>query len=176
MNPESAEITKLAINCFITMKISFCNMIGDIADKTTSADKFTILDAVGTDSRIGKKYFKPGYGFGGPCFPRDNKALGNYSKSVDVNPLLMTATDEYNSYHSDIIVEKFLEENQDNYVFEDVAYKENCPVPIIEHSQKLLVAFRLTKAGKKVTIKDRKKIIAEVQKEYGSTFDYIITD
>lgn len=54
-------------------------MIGDIADLTDGADKHEILDCVGADSRIGHKYLRPGYGFGGPCFPRDNRALGSYA-------------------------------------------------------------------------------------------------
>jgi UDP-glucose 6-dehydrogenase len=38
MSAESAEICKIAINCFITMKISYCNMVGDIADRTSGND------------------------------------------------------------------------------------------------------------------------------------------
>lgn len=83
MSPSSAEVCKLSINCFVTTKISFANMIGDIADRTPGADKEDILHAVGSDSRIGQKCLKPGYGFGGPCFPRDNRALVDmHHKSV----------------------------------------------------------------------------------------------
>ena len=70
MTPSSAEICKLSVNCFVTTKISFANMIGDIADRTPGADKYEILRAVGSDSRIGGNYLMPGYGYGGPCFPR----------------------------------------------------------------------------------------------------------
>jgi len=62
MSPESAEICKLAINCFITTKIAFANMIGDTADSTEGANKEDILEAIGCDSRIGSKCLKPGYG------------------------------------------------------------------------------------------------------------------
>merc|ERR1711865_1251885 len=55
MAAESAEICKIAINCFITTKISYCNMVGDIADRTPGAEKNEILQAVGADSRIGTK-------------------------------------------------------------------------------------------------------------------------
>jgi UDPglucose 6-dehydrogenase len=48
-------------------------MIGDIADMTEGADKVAIMKALGYDSRIGPKYSSPGYGYGGPCFPRDNR-------------------------------------------------------------------------------------------------------
>ena len=34
MSPESAEICKLGVNCFITMKIAYSNLIGDISDRT----------------------------------------------------------------------------------------------------------------------------------------------
>jgi UDPglucose 6-dehydrogenase len=56
-------------------------MIGDIADGTPGANKFDILATIGKDSRVGYKYLKPGYGYGGPCFPRDNKALSQHSLS-----------------------------------------------------------------------------------------------
>ncbi len=66
-------------------------MIADIADKTSGADKFDILGAVGQDSRVGTKCLKPGYGFGGPCFPRDNRALFWYAKSKH-KPIFITIT------------------------------------------------------------------------------------
>jgi len=173
MSPESAELTKLSINCFITMKISYANMIGDIADRTSGANKFDVLNAVGHDSRIGTKCLLPGYGFGGPCFPRDNRALGWYAKNIaNIDPMLGTATDDYNKFHAKVMIDDMLKQNKDVYVFEDVAYKPNCAVPIIEESQKLTVARGLQLAGKKVIIKDRAFIIQEVQKEYGNIFEY----
>eukprot|EP01116_Phalansterium_solitarium_P018076 TRINITY_DN4643_c0_g1_i1.p1 TRINITY_DN4643_c0_g1~~TRINITY_DN4643_c0_g1_i1.p1 ORF type:complete len:375 (+),score=115.07 TRINITY_DN4643_c0_g1_i1:119-1243(+) len=174
MSPESAEITKLSINCFITMKISYCNMIGDIADKSIGADKYDVLRAVGADSRIGTKCLRPGYGFGGPCFPRDNRALAWYAQSVGVQPMLSHATDNYNKFHANLMVEALLAENKEVYEFEDVTYKENCAVPIIEESQKLIVARLLTQKGKKVLIRDRAIVIQEVQREYGNVFQYDI--
>lgn len=176
MSAESAEICKLATNCFITMKISYANQVGDIADRTPNANKFDILRAVGSDSRVGQKCILPGYGFGGPCFPRDNRALGLYAKSVGINPMLMTATDEYNFYHADRMAEKLLEEDKEEYVFEDVAYKPQCPVPIVEESQPLAVACRLVKAGKKVLIRDRRIIVDAARKEWGKIFSYEYTD
>jgi UDP-glucose 6-dehydrogenase len=110
---HSAEITKLAVNCFITMKISFSNMIGDMADRTLGARKEDILSAVGQDSRVGPKCMQWGYGFGGPCFPRDNRALGYYASLTGVDPLLTTATDEYNVLHARIMVDRLLDEKRD---------------------------------------------------------------
>jgi len=176
MSASSAEVTKISINCFITTKISYANMIGDIADATEGANKDEILKAVGADSRVGGKCLKPGYGFGGPCFPRDNRALGGYAQSVGVTPLISIATDEYNVYHTQKMIEQKLAEGKEEYSFSDVAYKPRCPVPIVEESQKLAVAVGIAKAGKKVTIVDRDFIVDAVRMEHGKLFNYLVVD
>ena len=176
MSTESAEITKIALNCYITTKIAYANMVGDIADKTPGADKYSILEAIGNDRRVGGLYFKPGYGFGGPCFPRDNRAFGSYAQQIGIEPLIPVATDEANKQHALNMVQQFLSENKEKYVFEHVTYKENCSVPIIEESQKLFVATQLANMGKKVVILDEHDVIAEVQKQFGSLFEYKVTN
>jgi len=79
ISSESAEICKLASNCFRTTKISFANMIGDLADRTPGAEKHEICDALKKDRSMGPICMTPGYGYGGPCYPRDNKALATYA-------------------------------------------------------------------------------------------------
>ena len=174
MSIESAEITKLAVNCYITSKIAFANLISDIADLTPGADKAEILAAIGKDQRIGSKNLSPGYGFGGPCFPRDNRALGNYASLIGINPVLFKATDEANELHAEFIANQILEKNLNEYVFEDVCYKPKCPVPIIEHSQKLLIAQKIANQGKDVTILDNENVIQKVKQQYGNIFKYVI--
>ena len=174
MSPDSAEITKLALNCFITTKIAYANMVGDIADKTMGANKFDILNAIGGDLRVGHLCLMPGYGFGGPCFPRDNRALGSYAQTVGIEPLIPQATDLSNKLHAEFMTQQLLDENKDTYVFEQVSYKDNCPVPIIEESQKLVVAAALAKAGKKVVIVDTVPVLERVQDLFGDIFAYQI--
>ncbi len=174
MSVESAEITKLAVNCFITAKIAFANLIGDMADETTGAKKEDVLTAIGKDSRIGFKNLAPGYGFGGPCFPRDNKALGNYASLLGINPILLRATDQTNNEHASFMAQKLFDRHLKEYLFEDVCYKPQSPVPIIERSQKLEVARELALKGKKVVIQDAEHVIVLVRKEYGAIFEYRI--
>lgn len=174
MSPASAEICKLALNCFITTKIAYANMIGDIADNTMGANKYDILNAVGTDSRVGQKCLQPGYGFGGPCFPRDNRAFGHYAESVGVPSLLSKATDELNNFHTKKQAQDLINENREIYTITDVTYKPNCSVPIIEESQKLKMAAIIAEAGKKVIIQDRDFIIKCVEDQYGNLFEYEI--
>jgi len=176
MSPISAEITKLSVNCFITTKIAFANMIGDVADNSPGANKFDILKAVGTDTRIGSKYLKPGYGFGGPCFPRDNRALGSYIKSVGIEPLIPFATDDSNKKHTKFQASQIIEKlhKNDLYVIEGVGYKDNCNVPIIEESQKLIIGEELFRNGFKVLLKDKEHMLNAVKLEYGNIFEYDI--
>lgn len=172
MSPESAEICKISVNCFVTMKIAYANTIGDIAAKTPGANAMDILGAVGADTRVGGKCLMPGWGYGGPCFPRDNRALAGYAESIGVPPLLARATDAANEAHAHQQAEQYLAQDLDLYEFETVTFKEPCSVPIIEESQKLVVASMIAKAGKTVVVKDRPDVLDAVRAEYGSIFTY----
>jgi len=176
MSPASAEIMKLGLNCFVTAKISFANFIADVAARTPGADAHDILGAIGADSRVGPKYLKPGFGFGGPCFPRDNRALGLHARAVGVEPQLCDATDAYNKQHAELMAAALLAEGRDAYTIDDVAYKPGCAVDIIEESQPLEVAMRLARAGKRVTIRDRPGVIRLVRRTHGRMFEYEVIE
>jgi len=173
MKPLEAEITKISLNGFLTTKISFANMIYDLCD-TLGANQDTVLNAIGTDSRIGRKYFRSGYSFGGPCFPRDTKALKQIMDQNNIYSHILKGTTESNEWHTEYQAEKLLSLNQDEYVFENVSYKEGSSIPIIEESAKLKIAKYLVQKGKRVIIKDYEKIISEVKKEFGNKFMYQI--
>ena len=81
MSWESAELAKITLNSYVTMKITFANVLGQIAKKI-GADAEFILDAIGQDHRIGTSYFKHGGAYGGPCFPRDNIAFSNVAGDI----------------------------------------------------------------------------------------------
>ncbi len=75
MNLTNAEITKLSLNCYVTMKISFANELAALCESIATADVDVVTSALGADTRVGHRYLKGGMGFGGPCFPRDNLAF-----------------------------------------------------------------------------------------------------
>ena len=172
MNPESAELMKISLNCFITTKIAYANMIGDIADLTPGADKFKILQAIGMDSRVGSKVIKPGYSYGGPCFPRDNRALLGYAQKIGFDAKISRATDEMNREHINFQFLELLKKDLPIYEFIGISYKEPCNVPIIEESAKILIAEKLARAGKKVLLKDKPHILKVAMNEYGNLFEY----
>lgn len=174
MSPESAEIAKFTGNCFKTIKISFSNMIGDICDKTPNTDKNKIMEAIKSDKIVQTGCFIPGYGYGGPCFPRDNIEFSNFIKSLNINTCLLDSTDEYNNYHAEFQAQQFLDQNIDEYIFKNVCYRKDIDVPVIEASQKLKVAELIVKNGKKVIIEDNKDVINLIKKQYGNIFEYSI--
>jgi len=75
MSIINAELAKIALNVYITMKISFANTIAEICENMPTGNAEDVLNAIGSDARIGKKFLKPGLSYGGTCFPRDNKAF-----------------------------------------------------------------------------------------------------
>jgi UDPglucose 6-dehydrogenase len=102
-----AEIVKISVNNFITTKISFANMINQIADSFPNTSSKKILDAIGMDSRIGIKYLQPGTPFGGPCFPRDTIALSEVVRGKIKNDL-PKLIDAYNNEYSEYTFQKIL--------------------------------------------------------------------
>ena len=171
MSRTEAEICKIGLNCFLTTKIAFANMIGDIA-RFAKVRPDPILSAIGGDTRIGNKYLAYGYGYGGPCFPRDNRALALFAGDVNVDALISKASDESNRQHLEYQVELFQEENdiKQPVEFDFVTYKPEST--ILEESQQLLFAKELARAGYKVVIKERQSVVNEVRKIYGNLFTY----
>jgi UDPglucose 6-dehydrogenase len=96
MNFINAEITKLAVNTFITTKISYANMIARLCEKLPGADASVVTNALGMDSRIGPKYLRGAVSYGGPCFPRENRALAALAAQAGASSGLAEATDLFN--------------------------------------------------------------------------------
>ena len=96
MSIENAELSKIALNSFVTMKISFANVLADLCMKIPGGNVDVVSSALGSDSRIGRKYLTGGMGFAGPCFPRDNVALDYFGKKVDADTKLLRENHDYN--------------------------------------------------------------------------------
>jgi len=98
MNFVCAELAKISINTFVTTKISYANMLAELCDALPGADVEMVTTAIGGDTRIGKKYLKGAIGYGGPCFPRDNKAFSSLGRRLEVSVDLAEATDLINDH------------------------------------------------------------------------------
>ena len=100
--------------------------------------------------------------------------MKQFVDKVHINSDLLTATTKYNEEHINFQVYEMLMGDKMAYTIENIYYKENSKIPIIEESAKLKIAKRLVETGKVVTIKDEKYMIDEVKKEYGNLFAYKI--
>jgi hypothetical protein len=168
MNLLEAEITKLSINCFITTKITYANMIGDYLINK-NCNPHIVLNAIGSDSRIGNKYINYGFGYGGPCLPRDNKALYEYGKINNYDFNICKINDDNNSKHLCYQYEK-LKQSTEPIEFRYITYKDTSD--ILEKSQKLELAILLANNKNKVIIYERPYIIEILKDKYNDLFEY----
>jgi UDPglucose 6-dehydrogenase len=97
LTTAEAEIAKIAINSFVTTKISFSNQISEICENFSNTSSVNVLKAIGTDSRIGNSYLRQGTSYGGPCFPRDNRAFAKFAESLGISLDLALAADSINN-------------------------------------------------------------------------------
>jgi len=175
MNRKEAEICKISHNCFLTTKISFANMIGDIAIQSGVSPE-NILSAIGANSKVGNKCLGYGFGYGGPCFPRDNRALAIFADDIGYDAIISKATDKTNEYHLDFQVADFARKNDpsDKIEIYSVTYKPG--TDIIEESQQLKFAVEIAKMGYRVEIIESNTVIDKVSKEYGDLFSYKVKE
>lgn len=106
MSIENAELAKISVNSYVTLKISYANMLADLCERVPGGDVDVVSDAIGMDKRIGRRYLTGGFGYGGPCFPRDNVALNFIGRHLGAATQLLEVNDTYNRTISPRFVEK----------------------------------------------------------------------
>lgn len=104
-DPQSAELIKYASNAFLATKVTFINSVARLCD-AVGADIESVSQALGSDSRIGNKFLKPGPGWGGSCFPKDTSALLHQSSENGHSFKLLDAVISGNLEHQLDIVQQ----------------------------------------------------------------------
>lgn len=150
MSIENAELAKIAINSYVTMKISYANIMAEFCERIPGGDVDVISDALGMDSRIGRKYLTGGFGFGGPCFPRDNVALNYLGEQLGVACPLLKTNDDFNRTISDRLIKKLRSrlKPQSTVAVLGLAYKPKSHV--IEESPGIYLCKALSDSGLRV--------------------------
>lgn len=154
MSITSAEITKISLNSYVTMKISFANTLANICEKIPEADIDAITRALGADRRVSPYYLKGGPAYGGPCFPRDNRAFVAFAKKYGQKARLAEATDEMNHYQIEHLIDLVLKylPNDKRVSILGLSYKPNTPV--IEESQAIKIIEELLKKDLDIAVYD----------------------
>ena len=114
--------------------------------------------------RVGKKYLKFGFGFGGPCLPRDNRSFGHYANKLGLKFNLGSIVDGFNCEHAEFLKNYFIEINPNRhpYYMDTISYKKN--TDIFEESQQLLLCHDLLAAGHTVYVEPN-NLIPQVVKD-----------
>ena len=160
MSTTAAELTKIAVNCFLTTKISYANQVGQVMVKSGMEDEIsTVLKAIGSDTRVGNKYLGFGFGFGGPCFPRDNRAFSAYTQQVGIENSIGETTDNFNNEHTEFMFDYYVNKNKEElpFCFKYLTYKPG--IDILTESRQYDLALALLDEGYTVycmddTVKD----------------------
>ncbi len=154
MSLINAEITKISLNCYVTMKISYANALAAICEQVPGADVDVVTSAIGADSRVGSKCLKGGLGFGGPCFPRDNIAFQSFADEFGVEALLGKAVVAVNNGIPDRFFGRIAGHCAPpaKVALLGLSYKSD--TYIIEESHSLMLAKSLVAAGYQVAVHD----------------------
>ena len=108
MSNRSAELTKYTANAFLATRISFINEIARVCE-AVGADVEDVRRGAGSDSRIGLRFFFPGIGYGGSCFPKDVKALMTTAREAGEPLQILDAVEAVNAKQKSLFLEKIQE-------------------------------------------------------------------
>ncbi|MFH1467887.1 MAG: UDP-glucose/GDP-mannose dehydrogenase family protein, partial [Pseudomonadota bacterium] len=105
MDNRSAEMSKYASNAFLATRISFINELARLCE-LVDADIDAVRRGAGSDSRIGLRFFFPGAGYGGSCFPKDVRALLRTAHEHDLDLHVVSAAERVNEEQKRILARK----------------------------------------------------------------------
>lgn len=154
MNFTNAELAKLAVNTFVTTKITFANTLARICEHLPGASVDVVTQAIGLDKRVGGKYLKGAIGYGGPCFPRDNLAFSHLAENMGIGMTLASETDRINREQLKYLFGIVKSRMQEGGVVGVLGLSYKPDTYVVEESQGLLLAQMLVDEGYAVCVYD----------------------
>lgn len=156
MNLTEAEIVKISVNNFVTMKISFANMLMQLASKFENVNIDNVTNAIGLDSRVGNKYLRAGTSYGGPCFPRDTRAMSALFQEHRLDSDIPKSVEAINDSHNHLLATEIVKlaklGNYSEIGILGMSYKEDSYV--LDESPSVYIARHLIGAGFVVRVWD----------------------
>ena len=118
-----------------------------IASKLGDLNIDVVTEAIGLDSRVGNKYLKAAVPYGGPCFPRDTRALSALNRDFNVGDSLPLATEALNSSHLDFLVDLVIAGREATTVIGIIGLSYKTGTPVIDESPGVNLAKKLVDRG-----------------------------
>jgi UDPglucose 6-dehydrogenase len=152
LTPSGAELVKYSANGFLALKVSYANEISRLADRLgISVD--AVMAAVGSDPRIGGRFFRAGPGFGGSCFEKDLRAFVKRSKELGLTFRSGEAALQINEDQLDYVIDRIRSSvgtlKGKRLAILGLAFKAG--TDDVRGSRALVIAHRLASAGATVT-------------------------
>ena len=174
MSFVNAELTKLCINTYVTMKISYANMLAGLCERLPGADVDVVTAALGADTRIGPKYLKGGLGYGGPCFPRDNVAFTALARDIGAQAPLSEVTDRMNRQLAVRLSDRVASMLQAGQTAGILGLSYKPLTNVVEESQGLMLAQHLSEKGVRVVVYDP-EAMDNARKVLGSSVTFALS-
>jgi len=102
---KGAELIKYASNAFLATKITFINELANLCEKT-GINIEDISLGIGSDSRIGSRFLRPGPAYGGSCFPKDTKGLVSAAEKHKTNLSIVKSVINSNHKRVNLLTER----------------------------------------------------------------------
>jgi UDPglucose 6-dehydrogenase len=102
---RGAELIKYAANAFLATKITFINEIANLCEKS-GINIEDIALGIGSDTRIGSRFLRPGPAYGGSCFPKDTKGLVSAADKFKTNLSIVKSVIKSNQDRVNLLIKR----------------------------------------------------------------------
>jgi len=176
---ETGEILKLAGNCYSILHISFFNMLGQLLIERGLETELELSSQIINNVKANYQW-RFGFGYGGPCYPRDNRSMVHFAESVGRQYPLGQVCDDFNKNHAYYLVDLLIKQNteQKPFYFKYLSYKPG--VMIYEESHPFDICKILLQKGYTVKVQENKhvdrKCISVLQSEFGNNIALVTGD
>ena len=102
---RGAELIKYTSNAFLATKITFINEIANICEQSGINVEDVAL-GIGSDTRIGGRFLRPGPAYGGSCFPKDTKGLVSAAEKYKVNLSIVKSVIKSNNERINLLIKR----------------------------------------------------------------------
>lgn len=160
MDRKSSELAKYGANVMLATRITLMNELAVLCEKV-GANIDEIRRAIGSDSRIGKKFLYAGPGYGGSCFPKDVEALIKTSEDLKIDFSVVKAVKHANNKQKLYALQKVMDwletnSNSKKVAIWGLAFKPG--TDDVRESPAVVIVQNLLRNGYQITAYDPRAI------------------